>query len=142
MAFRPTADADVAGYADMLDTGEAWPGAVTFGGTRATNIVHWDGETLHVIEAKGGSSAYGDRLSSVVRPGQRISQTDPQYPRDVADDMMESSLRDGRNEIGDAIDRAYRRREVRYVSVRTGGRDALFAGQPTTEVEHVFLEPE
>lgn len=55
--------------------------------------------------------------------------------------MMESSVRDGRNEIGDAIDRAYESRQVRYVGVRTGGRDALLAGQPKTVVEHVFLEP-
>ncbi len=56
--------------------------------------------------------------------------------------MRKSSLHDGRNEIGDAIDRAYRREEVRYVGVRTGGRDELLAGQPTTVVERVFLEPE
>lgn len=46
------------------------------------------------------------------------------------------------NEIGDAIYRAYQSRQVRYVGVRTGGRDELLAGQPTTVVERVFLEPE
>ncbi|MBW3558092.1 MAG: hypothetical protein KY454_14245, partial [Actinobacteria bacterium] len=134
-------DADVAGFADMLNTGEPWPGSVVFGGSRATNIVYWDGDTLHVIEAKGGSSAYGERVSGLVDPGKTISQTNPEYPLDVANDMRNSSLRDGRHEIGEAIDRAYGREQVRYVSVRTGGRDDLLAGRPTTVVEHVFLEP-
>ena len=142
MSFRPTSDADVAGFADLLDTGEAWPGAVTFGGSRATNIVYWDGQTLHIIEAKGGSSAYGQRISGSVAPRATISQTNPDYPLDVARDMMNSSLRDGRNEIGRAIDSAYSDGRVRYVGVRTGGRDALLAGQPTTVVEHVFRQPD
>lgn len=56
--------------------------------------------------------------------------------------MRQSSLRDGRREIGRAIERAYRREEVRYVSVRAGGRDQLLAGnEPKPVVEHVFLEP-
>lgn len=142
MAFRPRSDADVPGWADMVDTGEAWPGSVQFGGSRATNIVYWDGETLYVIEAKGGSSSYGQRLSTAVEKGEVISQTHPRYPLDVANDMRNSSLADGRNEIGDAIDRAYEAERVKYVSVRTGGRDELLAGRPTTVVEHVFLEPE
>ena len=142
MAFRPTSDADVAGWADMVDTGEAWPGAVQFGGSRATNIVYWDGETLYVIEAKGGSSSYGQRISTAVARGEVISQTHPSYPLDVAGDMRKSSLADGRNEIGDAIRRAYGAERVTYVGVRTGGRDELLAGRPTTAVEHVFLEPE
>lgn len=139
--IRPTSDADVAGWADMLDSGQAWPHPVQFGGSRATNIVYWDGTTMHIVEAKGGSSAYGTRVSGTVDPGQPMSQTHPDYPNDVAADMANSSLRDGRNEIGEAIQRAYLRDEVRYVGVRTGGRDALHAGDPTTVVEHVFKEP-
>ena len=140
-AIRPTADADVAGYADMVADGQAWPHAVEFGGSRATNLVYFDGQTLHVVEAKGGSSGYGDRMSGVVRPGERISQTHPEYPLDVARNMVDSPLSDGRNEIGDAIELAYDAERVRYVGVRTGGRDELLAGQPSTTVEHVFLEP-
>lgn len=106
--LHPTADADVAGYAGMLARGEAWPHAVAFRGSYATNVAHFDGQSLHIVEAKGGSSAYGDRMSVQVQQGKRISQTDPEYPRDVAANMRESKLTDGRNEIGSAIEAAYK----------------------------------
>lgn len=49
--------------------------------------------------------------------------------------------RTGETRSGESIQRAYLRDEVRYVAVRTGGRDALHAGDPNTVVEHVFKEP-
>lgn len=54
--------------------------------------------------------------------------------------MGRSTLTDGRNEIGQAIEQAYIGDQVRYVGVRTGGRDELLAAQPTTTVE-VFRQP-
>ncbi|APU16973.1 RHS repeat-associated core domain-containing protein [Actinoalloteichus fjordicus] len=43
--------------------GQAWSHAVRFdkGGSGVTDVAHWDGRTLHVIEAKGGTSALNTR---------------------------------------------------------------------------------
>lgn len=76
---RPSSDAEVAGLRDAFESGEPWPHAVSFGGSHATNIVYFDGDTLHIIEAKGGSSPYAVRTpTSPHAPG--LSQTDPDYP--------------------------------------------------------------
>lgn len=140
--LRPASDADVADYADLFANGQPWPNAVAFGGRNATNVVYFDGQTMHILEAKGGSSSYGDRWSSVVDPGNRIEQTDPRYPLDVANDMSRSSKTDGRNTIGDLIADAYKGNDqVRYVGVRTGTYNDLLRGSPSVTVMDVFLEP-
>lgn len=139
--LRPTSPADVADLVRRFDEGVAWDEAVAFGGRNATNLVYFDGRTLHIVEAKGGSGRYIDRESSSVIPGSRIDQTHPEYPRDVAADMSRSSRTDGRNEIGDLIEEAYVADRVRYVGVRTGPYDQLVNGTPDTVIENVFREP-
>lgn len=73
--------------------------------------------------------------------GERISQTDPDYPLDVAYDMSASSTDDGRNVIGDIIQDAYEDDAVSYLGVRTGGRGAILDGSIETTLEHVFKTP-
>lgn len=139
--MRPTSDADVADLADQFDAGVAWDQPVAFGGSRATNLVYFDGQTLHIVEAKGGAGAYGDRVSSlgIGDSAGRISQTNPQYPLDVAADMSNSKLADGRNAIGDIITDAYDMGNVSYVGVRTAGHNT--GGEVVTYLEHTFLAP-
>jgi Pre-toxin TG len=139
--FRPQADADVSDLVDRVDSGQAWDRAVAYNGRNATNVMYFDGETLHIVEAKGGGGQYGDRASVAVNPPQRISQTDPDYPRDVAANMSSSSRSDGRNAMGDLIERMYDENNVRYVGIRTGPYGELVGGTPRIEIEHVFLEP-
>lgn len=138
--LRPTSDADVADLVRAFDEGRPWDTAVAFGGSRATNLVHFDGTTLRIVEAKGGDGRYGDRVANLVgTPTGRIDQTHPQYPRDVADDMAESKLTDGRRDIGPIIEQAYQEKTVEYVAVRTGPRSELLAGTGNVTVEDVFL---
>ena len=136
--LRPTSDADVADLIDRFDDGVAWDDAVAFNGRNVTNIVYFDGQTLHIIEAKGGASTFGDRVSSTGRggPDGRISQTDPEYPLDVSFDMQNSGINDGRNGIGALVEDAYDTRSVRYSGVRTSGHQV--GNSPTTVVENVF----
>jgi hypothetical protein len=137
--FRPRTDADVADLVRSFDEGVAWPHSVAFNGPHATNIVYFDGDTLHVIEAKGGDSAYAVRRPTEPDvPG--LSQTDPNYPRVVGSEMARSTRTDGRNAIGDLIEDAYDQRRVRYVGVRTGPASALRSGDVVTTVDRVFLE--
>jgi hypothetical protein len=138
--LRATADTDVAPLLDLVDQGQAWPHAVAYSGSRATNLVYFDGQKLIIIEDKGGGSGYGDRWSNLNRNVQ-IPQTHPNYPRDVAVDMSKSSLRDGRRDIGDLIEDFYKVKRVEYVGVRTGGYGDLVAGNPQVRLEHVFLTP-
>lgn len=138
--LRPTTDADVAPLLDLVDQGRAWSHAVAYGGSRATNLVYFDGQKLIIIEAKGGGSGYGERWSNLY-DGMRMSQTHPEYPRDVAVDMSNSGLRDGRNDIGDLIEDFYDGSRVEYVGVRTGGYGDLVAGNPLVRLEHVFRAP-
>ncbi len=145
--LRPRSDADVADLRGLMEAGQPWPHAVAFGGSRATNLVYFDGQKLIVIEAKGGGSGYGERFGSVVtdasRSDGRISQTHPEYPRDVAEDMLNSRLTDGRNTIGRIIEDGYDQRVVEYVGVRTGGYGELVSagGNPQVVLEHVFRRP-
>lgn len=137
---RPSSDAEVAALREAFDNGEPWPHAVTFGGSHATNIVYFDGDTLHIIEAKGGSSPYATRTpTSPDQPG--LSQTDPGYPRVVGGEMARSSVGDGRNTVGDVIQDAYDQGDVRYVGVRTGPAADIRSGDVVTSVDRVFLEP-
>jgi hypothetical protein len=80
-------------------------------------------------------------MSNTAEPGTRISQAHPQYPRDVAGDMVESPLTDGRKEIGRLIEKAYEDFRVRYLTVHTGGRDAILRNDPTKTVRDIFVEP-
>jgi len=139
--FKPGSPADVAGLVTRIDNGQAWDRAVVFGGRNATNVIYYDGKTLHIIEAKGGSGRYSDRTSTFVDKGTEIKQKDPQYPRDVAYDMTNSPKTDGRHEIGDVIEKMYEQKQVRYVGVRTGPYTQLVSGTPRITVQQVFLEP-
>lgn len=130
------ADHDLSDFADLVADGQPWPGAATFRGRNVTNVVWFDGDTLHIIETKGGDGIYGSRNSDLF--GKRIDQTHPQYLLDVAADMRESRIADGRNTIGKVIEDAYDDRRVQYFSVRTGSRRAILDGQPATWIEHVF----
>jgi hypothetical protein len=136
----PGGNAEATELSEAFEAGKPWPYAVTFGGSRATDIVYFDGEILHVIEAKGGSSAYVDRQP--VSPDlPDVSQTDPDHPRIVASEMACSPTDDGRNVVGNIIGDAYRQGAVRYVGVRTGPASGLRDGDLTTVVDRVFLEP-
>lgn len=135
--LRPD-DANFDDFADLVDAGQPWPGAATFNGRNVTNVAWFDGNTLHVIEAKGGDGRYGDRLSNL--RGNRIDQTDPEYPLDVAADMKSSPKVDGRNTIGNIIEQAYQEKRVQYFSVRTGKRNAIRDGNPATWIEHIFRQ--
>ena len=137
--LRPTSSAQVQPLVERMEQGVAWDHAVAYNGRNVTNLVYFDGRTLHVVEAKGGNGQYIDRVSSL-QPPQRIAQTDEYYPRDVAADMQRSPLSDGRNELGRLIRRAYRSEDVRYVGVRTGPRDQLLSGTPETVVEKIIRE--
>lgn len=139
--LRPASTADVTPLMEQVARGEAWDDAVAYGGRNATNLVYFDGNDLYIFEAKGGGSAYGDRASTL-NPGTRISQTDPNYPLDVAENMQNSPLADGRNEIGELIADMYETDRVHYLSVRTGSYQDLAAGNPRIIVEHVFKEPQ
>jgi len=141
--FRPLADADVADLVARVDQGRAWDRAIAYNGRNAVNVVYFDGRHLHIIEAKGGGGRYADRQSVFVRPGRRIDQTDPEYPRDVAAAMAASSRSDGRNAIGALIERMYREQNVRYVGIRTGPYDQIASagGRPRIVVEHIFRDP-
>ncbi|UZN02111.1 pre-toxin TG domain-containing protein [Cellulomonas sp. S1-8] len=140
--LRPTSSGQVQSLVTQVDDGVAWNHAVAFNGRNVTNVVYFDGDTLHIVEAKGGNGMYIDREStSVLGSGQRINQTHPEYPRDVAGDMATSPLQDGRNELGELIERMYAEDRVRYVGVRTGPRAELLNGNPQTVVEHVMKEP-
>ena len=139
--LRPTSSTDVEQLVQHVNTGHAWDHAIAYNGRNAVNIVYFDGKTLHIIEAKGGGGKYLDRESVIVVPEERISQTHPDYPRDVAQNMAESPLTDGRNELGKVIKEMYRAEQVRYVGVRTGPYADLSAGNPKIIIEHVFKEP-
>ena len=138
--MRHGSDADVERLQSDFEAGQAWPHGVTFGGSHATNIVYFDGDTLHIIEAKGGSSPYAIRNPTSPDVG-GLAQTDPDYPRVVGSEMATSPLKDGRNEIGTIIGDTYEQEIVRYVGVRTGSAPALRSGDPATTVDGVFLEP-
>jgi hypothetical protein len=140
---RPLTDADVADLVARVNDNRAWDRAIAFNGSEAVNVVYFDGQHLHIIEAKGGGGRYIDRDSVFVRPGHRIDQTDPEYPRDVAADMVDDSRADGRNAIGELIEQMYMQDRVRYVGVRTGPYYQIrkTGGSPRIVVEHVFLEP-
>ena len=116
--------------------------AVAFNGRNVTNVVYFDGQTLHIIEAKGGAGKYGDRLS-VTGIGDtvtnRISQTDGRYPLDVAHNMRSSRISDGRNAIGRIVERSYSADTVRYSGVRTSGHQT--GESASTVVEHIFRTP-
>lgn len=143
--LRPRRDADVEPLLELVDSGQAWPSAVAYNGRNATNLVWFDGQKLLIVEAKGGSGGYGTRQALVVRDQQgvlsRISQTHPEYPRDVAFGMSRSSLPDGRQLIGDLIAEMYRARQVEYIGVRTGPGDLLLDGRPDVVLEGRFHQP-
>jgi len=71
----------------------------------------------------------------------RISQTHPEYPRDLAFDLRRSQLTDGRNQIGRLIQDMYRTDGVEYVGVRTGPQGQLAGGGPDVILEHRFRAP-
>ena len=137
--FTPESTDEVADYATRVRNGTPWEGAVTFKGAHATNIVYFDGKTLHVVEAKGGSSGLGYRTGVHILPGERLSQGTEAYLADIAEAMRSSTMEDGRNVIGRAL--AENEDLIRYVSVRTGGRGDLLSGSARITVEHVFMEP-
>lgn len=139
--LRPTSDAAVADFARQFDAGEAWTTPVAFRGRNVTNIVYFDGEVLHIVEAKGGAGRYTDRISRLNRSGtpNRIGQTNAKYPLDVAHDMIDSPKTDGRNIIGEIVHTAYRDEVVSYVGVRTNGHNT--GDVAITVVEHTFLIP-
>jgi hypothetical protein len=137
---EPGGNAEAASLSEAFEAGKPWPYAVTFGGSRATDIVYFDGETLHVLETKGGSCGYARRRP--ISPDlPDVSQTDPDHPRIVASEMARSPTDDGRNVVGNIIGDAYRQGAVRYVGVRTGPAAGLRNNDATTVVDRVFLEP-
>ncbi|MGL5860710.1 MAG: pre-toxin TG domain-containing protein [Phycicoccus sp.] len=144
-SVRPVTDADVAPLVDLARAGQPWPHAIAYPGSRATNLVYYDGNTLTIVEAKGGGAGYGDRFARFVDDDDvvdgRISQTHPEYPRDVAYDMRKSQLTDGRNALGDLIEDMYDKKTVEYVGVRTGGYQNLLTGDPRITLQHRFLTP-
>ncbi len=101
-------------------------------------MVHFDGTNLNIVEAKGGAGKYSSRKPVIQGSGTtRISQTDPDYPKQIATAMTKSSRLDGRNQIGRVIRMAYRRSNVTYEGVRTAGHERNGAIQ--TILEDVFI---
>ena len=144
--LRPTTDEDVADLVSRFNSGRAWDDVVAYRGRNATNLVHYDGKTLHIVEAKGGAGKYGSR-NRVLQDGTtvRISQTDPTYPKDIAEAMFGSARTDGRNQLGDLAIRSYSRSHVSYTGVRTSGHERPMPKGKTQRaisifVEHIFLE--
>lgn len=166
---------DSAGNAHTLtaQTGSpAWPNAVAFNGSGVTDVTYWDGNRLHVIEAKGGNSTLGERQQAYFhdqisgedirpallqspmpapqatanaatirngqwidyQPGDRIPQaiktygnlppldqgTRP-YLTDIGYTMQNSSIADGRNQVGQDILTNLNANNVHYVPVYTTG---------------------
>lgn len=147
-AFRPTSAADVSDLVDAFDDGRAWDRIVAFENRNVINMAYFDGEKLHIVEAKGGASHYNDRQSSLYKNAsgeerqlgnltKRIDQTNPKYPKDVAVDMAKSPKDDGRNEVGKIIKRAYEGDSaINYVGVRTSGHEKN--SNAVTVLEHIF----
>jgi|GEM_PF-2744221 len=136
--LRPTSTDDVADLVTKFDNNEAWDVVVAYRGRNATNLVHFDGTNLNIVEAKGGAGKYSNRKPVIQGSGTtRISQTDPDYPKQIATAMTKSSRLDGRNQIGRVIRMAYRRSNVTYEGVRTAGHERNGAIQ--TILEDVFI---
>jgi len=100
----PTADEPVPDSL-ALTPGVPWPTAFAFAGRNVTNIVWWDGDTVRVIEAKGGDSQYGTRQAGKDDAGQDlvVHQGSEAYLEKIADAMANSPKEDGRTTIGDIL---------------------------------------
>lgn len=136
--FRPTSDADVVDLVQRFDDDVPWDSPVAYGGRNVTNIVYFDGELLHVVEAKGGAGKYGDRAVRFIaeRRGKRVGQLESHYPLEIAGAMQHSGRADGRNAIGELVVAAKDDEALSYVSVRTDGYNT---GHPVRSlVEYVI----
>lgn len=121
-----------------LDDGTAWDSAIAFNGNGVADVMTWDGETLHVIEAKGGGSTLkkasqfgriqkynpdtGDMLPQAVRQSAnppRLSQGTLEYLTDIAHNMWNSKSADNRTDAGRAILDAIENDTIEYVPVST-----------------------
>jgi hypothetical protein len=120
-----------------ITNNDPWSEAVAFNGAGVSDVVHWDGTSLYVVEAKGGNSALkpagasgrmrkyydnGDKVPQLVRQSQgapRLSQGTIPYLMDIAYSMQDSTNADGRSEIGRAILSAAENGTLRYVPVST-----------------------
>jgi hypothetical protein len=141
---RPTAAAP---FNHAFDDDQPWPVAIAFNGNGVADIVHWDGKTLHVVEAKGGASALstgrnarirkfdhatGEPLSAAEKermrvaddPTRQMDQGTLPYLMDIACQMTRSKSGDNRAAVGRQIRRAIQGNFVEYVPVST----ALNAG--------------
>lgn len=52
---------DAAPHNLPTNPGQPWSHAVKFSSSGVTDVAHWDGKTLNVVEAKGGGSKLGER---------------------------------------------------------------------------------
>lgn len=107
--------------------GEMWDRPVTFSGSGVANMVWWDGETLWVVECKGGGSGLGERKI-------RYNPQDPEYEGQYCDQGTEDYIRelpgaanentqsqDGRVTVGTLIQESYEDGNLRYVKANCGG---------------------
>ena len=124
-----------------FNSGRAWDDVVAYRGRNATNLVHYDGKTLHIVEAKGGAEKYGSR-NRLLQDGTtvRISQTNPTYPKDIAAAMTRSRRTDGRNQIGGAVLDSYKTSTVSYSAVRTNGHKMTHTSADRRQTLRTFLE--
>ncbi|MFC0433846.1 RHS repeat-associated core domain-containing protein [Kutzneria buriramensis] len=120
-----------------MEAGKPWPDAVAFNGANVSDVVHWDGKNLHVVEAKGGTSELTggdvdgrvqkyDHTTGELRPYKdrvdnpmRMDQGSQRYLTDVAHSMTHSKIPDGRNHIGQTILDAQANGTVKYTPVGT-----------------------
>jgi hypothetical protein len=147
--LRPTSTDDVAALVTKFDNNEAWDVVVAYRGRNATNLVHFDGTNLNIVEAKGGAGKYSSRKPVIQGSGTaRISQTDPDYPEHIATAMSRSTRLDGRNQVGEMVHGSYDESNVRYTGVRTSGHErplsqkeidqGIVERRIQTILEHVF----
>jgi hypothetical protein len=61
--------------------GYRWPHAVAFRGSGVADISYWDGRRLHVIEAKGGGSAFGQRDQFYIHKAMTVQEWLAENPK-------------------------------------------------------------
>jgi len=117
--------------------GKPWPNAVKFNHSGVVDVAYFDGNKLHVIEAKGGKSElvggpmkgrtqWFDPDTGVMRPipdrtnnPNKMDQGSSEYLTDIAHAMRNSPQKDGRNLIGDLVWNGQKTGIVDYVPIGT-----------------------
>ena len=110
------------------------PNLKTFAGRNAVNVMYTDGDTIHVVEAKGGNARLGSRTNA---DGDRVQQGTPEYLSNIADVMADSPNTD-RSDAGRELQRGIMDGKVQYSGVRTNYDSDKPATGPVHKPEPVF----